>query len=377
MEHARASGDSERATRLFGRWYLPTFFSGRVAAADRWIRTFSDAEIERYPWLALLAAHVNAFTGRPLEAVRWARLAEGYSLDGPTPDGFTSFETARATLRAAMCANGVRAMVADAEVAESGEPPGSSRRRSALQVVLWARQLTGDSEAVEIALARWLEAVEPHDDSGLALVLAERSLLAMARADWASAAADLERARRCIAQWSGQENSMASFTFAGSAHVAVHEQDPVSARKYLAHAMRLRPQVSWALPSMAIRLRLELAKLLLAMADPAGARTLVREIDEILWHRPDLGILVQQVDNLRSQLATMPAGKLGVSSLSPAELRLLPYLQTHLTHEEIGQRLYVSLNTVRTQTQSIYRKLEVSSRANAVEQARRVGLLAG
>ena len=68
---------------------------------------------------------------------------------------------------------------------------------------------------------------------------------------------------------------------------------------------------------------------------------------------------------------------MGVSTLSPAELRLLPYLQTHLTHEEIGQRLYVSLNTVRTQTQSIYRKLGVSSRANAVERARRVGLLAG
>jgi LuxR family maltose regulon positive regulatory protein len=140
--------------------------------------------------------------------------------------------------------------------------------------------------------------------------------------------------------------------------------------------MRLRTQATWALPTFAVRLRLELARLLLGLSDPAGARALLREIDEILAHRPDLGALVRQVDHLRHQLVSLPAGKVGVSSLSPAELRLLPYLQTHLTHVEIGQRLYVSVNTVRTQTQSIYRKLDVSTRAAAVEQARTVGLLA-
>ncbi len=103
----------------------------------------------------------------------------------------------------------------------------------------------------------------------------------------------------------------------------------------------------------------------------------MREIDDVLRHRPDLGTLVLQVDNLRFELARTPAGKVGLSTLSPAELRLLPYLQIHLTHQEIGQRLYISMNTVRTQTQSIYRKLDVSSRSAAVEQARCVGLLTG
>ena len=296
MGHARASGDIERAARLFGRWYLPTFFSGGVA---------------------------------------------------------------------------------DAEFAESEEPPWSPRRRSALHALFWARQLSGDAEAVEIAMERWLEAVEPKNDSGLALVLAERSLMAMARGAWGDAAQDLDRARACIAQWRSHENSMASLTFAASARLAVHDQDLTHAREYVAHAMRLRPQATWAQPSFAVRLRLELAKLLLALADPAGARGLLREIDDILRHSPDLGVLVDQVEGLRRQLATVPAGKIGVSSLSPAELRLLPYLQTHLTHEEIGQRLYVSINTVRTQTRSIYRKLDVSSRADAVNEARRVGLLTG
>ena len=49
--------------------------------------------------------------------------------------------------------------------------------------------------------------------------------------------------------------------------------------------------------------------------------------------------------------------------LTPAELWLLPYLQTHLTMGEIGERLFVSRNTVSSQVTSIYRKLGASSRS--------------
>jgi LuxR family maltose regulon positive regulatory protein len=48
---------------------------------------------------------------------------------------------------------------------------------------------------------------------------------------------------------------------------------------------------------------------------------------------------------------------------------------THLTYPEIGDRLYVSRHTVKTQAMSIYRKLGVSSRAEAVSKAREVGLI--
>ena len=63
------------------------------------------------------------------------------------------------------------------------------------------------------------------------------------------------------------------------------------------------------------------------------------------------------------------------SPLTPAELRLLPYLQTHLTIREIAERLFVSRNTVNSEVGSIYRKLGVSSRSDAVQQATAIGLL--
>ena len=66
----------------------------------------------------------------------------------------------------------------------------------------------------------------------------------------------------------------------------------------------------------------------------------------------------------------------GASSLTAAELRLVPYLATHLTFREIGERLYVSRHTVKTQAVAIYRKVGASSRSEAVEALRASGLLA-
>jgi len=63
------------------------------------------------------------------------------------------------------------------------------------------------------------------------------------------------------------------------------------------------------------------------------------------------------------------------ASLTPAELRLLPLLATHLSFREIGERLYISSNTVKTQALSAYRKLRASSRSEAVERAAELGLM--
>jgi DNA-binding CsgD family transcriptional regulator len=63
------------------------------------------------------------------------------------------------------------------------------------------------------------------------------------------------------------------------------------------------------------------------------------------------------------------------ASLTPAELRLLPLLATHLSFREIGERLYISNSTVKTQALSAYRKLRASSRSEAVERAAELGLM--
>ena len=64
-------------------------------------------------------------------------------------------------------------------------------------------------------------------------------------------------------------------------------------------------------------------------------------------------------------------------SMTTAELRILGYLPTHLSFREIGERTFVSANTVKTQANAVYRKLDVSCRSDAVARARACGLLDG
>ena len=88
--------------------------------------------------------------------------------------------------------------------------------------------------------------------------------------------------------------------------------------------------------------------------------------------------MVGEAASLRAQLAKQRrTSASGVSALTAAELRLLPLLSTHLSFPEIGDELFLSRNTVKTQAVSIYRKLDVSSRSQAVTRARAVGLLEG
>ena len=105
-----------------------------------------------------------------------------------------------------------------------------------------------------------------------------------------------------------------------------------------------------------------------------GAAAVLRQVHDILQQRPDLGVLPRQAEELQSRLAQIKAVAAGASSLTSAELRLLPLLSTHLSFREMGERLYISTNTVRTQAYSVYRKLGVSTRSGAVTRARELGL---
>ena len=89
-----------------------------------------------------------------------------------------------------------------------------------------------------------------------------------------------------------------------------------------------------------------------------------------------LGTLVADAKAVRARLSTVADESSGwVSTLTAAELRLLPLLTTHLSFREIAERLFVSRNTVKTQAISVYRKLDASSRSEAIERATALGLV--
>jgi LuxR family maltose regulon positive regulatory protein len=121
--------------------------------------------------------------------------------------------------------------------------------------------------------------------------------------------------------------------------------------------------------------QIELAKAYVALSDTQGARSVLREMADIVRQRPNLGLLPTQAHELSAALSAARATSPGASSLTAAELRLVPYLATHLTFREIGERLYVSRHTVKTQAMAIYRKLGVGSRSESIEALQGLGLL--
>ena len=130
------------------------------------------------------------------------------------------------------------------------------------------------------------------------------------------------------------------------------------------------------IPWVAVEVGLELTRAHLALGEAAAARTILSETERGARAPARHGLLVEDARELRERLAATsgPAGAWAMS-LTGAELRLLPYLATHLTIPEIATRLFISRNTVKTEAVSIYRKLSASSRSEAIERAVEVGLL--
>ncbi len=379
IPHARAAGDFDCLARLVGRLALPACATGRVATVEGWLDGFDDERrLDQYPSVGVLGAWVHLLRGRPAAAKRWLDAAVGSKVDSAMPDGSRSLEPWIALLRAAMCRRRRRA---DAR----------SMRRSLCAT--WVRRAGGAPQPCSFAVSRscssattdcgdesLAEAAETAESMGATsiqmLALAERCLLAAAREDDAGAEALALQARALTDFDQLGDDATSALAFAASARLGLRGHDLTSARADLLKAQELAPQLTYALPWCSVQTNLELARADLAQLDPPGARGWLSAADEILSRRPRLGTLVAESKALQAQadrVAELCEGR--AAGLTTAELRLLPLLTTHLSFREIAQRFYVSRNTVKTQAISVYRKLNVSSRSEAIARATELGLV--
>ena len=90
----------------------------------------------------------------------------------------------------------------------------------------------------------------------------------------------------------------------------------------------------------------------------------------VLDHQDDIGQLGEWTEQAARGLGHGGHLQTRPSELTDAERRVLPLLDSRLTLREIGRELYLSHNTVRSHVHSIYRKLGVTSRQEAVAAAR-------
>ena len=376
LEYAMAAGDVDAAARLAQSLWVPTDRQGRFVTLQRWFRWLDDRDgIARYPLIAVWAAVLAAETGRPAQAERWADIVDSWQYGDSSRPADPVTEAWAGVLRAIMCRCGVEQMRTDADEAVRKFTAANTMTPVAPLFQALARILSDDHDGSDALLedaVRIAEEVGAHEVQADALC--ERSLLAMANGDWSRAETLAAQARDALRPI-GMETLLASAVLA---RAAVYRGDLTAARRELVSAQRLRPLLTYAIPHLAVQARIQLIHVHLAFADIAGARTLMREIEEILKRRPGLGTLVDEALELRARLSAErgPATP-GMSSLTTAELRVLPMLATHLSFPEIGAEMFLSPHTVKSQAMSIYRKLGASSRNQAVIRSRELGLLEG
>jgi LuxR family maltose regulon positive regulatory protein len=327
---------------------------------------------------AVWAAIVAARTGRPVEAERWADVVDRWQHETEAQPDSSITAAWAAVLRALLCRHGATQMSADLDEAERRLATAGIVAPVAPLLQGIARVLHRDPDGGDA----WFENAISIGGIGapdvLAVALCERSLLAMAHHDWGQAGDLAGQARTVLHQGGSEESYVTPLVCAAQARVDMHRGDVAAARQQLVDAQRLRPVLTYIFPHIAVQARIELARVHLALADAAGARTLMREIDGILKRRPDLGTLVSDAQALRVRLAQERRSNTpGPSALTTAELRVLPQLATHLSFREIGAELFLSPNTVKSQAVSVYRKLGAATRSQAVTRARELGLLEG
>ena len=374
--YAQQACDVDRVAQLVERCALSAYLTGRVTTSEGWLHWLEHhGAFERNALVAVIGGVIATAQGRPEQAERFADAAED-AYDRTLPHGSPTTLAWLCILRAQRCPRGVARMRADAELALRTPARGSRFRSHAMVLLGVSHWLAGDVDQADDLFA---DAVEEGLELGAhevtAVALGQRAAVAIGDGRWDEAEHFAERALRVVHRARLDEYPTSAFPCALAARVALHRSEAQRAHELVTRAQRLRPRLTYAIPHLAVQCRLELGRAYLTMADAGGAETMLREIEAVLRRQPDLGTLPSEVDELRASLKTMRADAPGASTLTEAELRLVPYLTTHLSFREIGERLYVSRNTVRSQAMAVYRKLNVTSRSGAVERAGELGLL--
>jgi LuxR family maltose regulon positive regulatory protein len=392
IDHAQAAGDADRVNRLVLVHAVGAYANGRGTSVRRWLYWFHEQGlVAQYPAAAVVGALVFTSSGMTTETEYWTeavahpntdltladgtRVAERAAPDRLLPDGST-LESWRALLRVITAPHGFAGVRSDAHIALDGLSPSSGYRAVAIACIAMCDLFDGELDRADEGFAYAAEfGMQRGRTPVVVIALCERGIIAASRADWETAAEFAQQARSIIEVSGLDDYSEAAYAYALTARVAARNGETGVARDALTRAARLRPQLNHSRPMPSTHTLLELARAYIALDDTGGAREVLRQAREILRRRPGLDPVAAQVGRLAAHLDTMHSGTVGASSLTAAELRLVPFLPTHLTFPQIAERLYVSRNTVKSQAISVYQKLGVSSRGDAVQRLQELGLI--
>jgi LuxR family maltose regulon positive regulatory protein len=255
-------------------------------------------------------------------------------------------------------------------------PEDSPWRASCCFLEGTAALLTGDDAGAQRRLEEGAVRGAALAPGATALCLAQLAVLAAQR-DEAELASDFARRASAVVEGHGMgEYPISALVFASRAAADIRAGGVDAAKAAVSRCLRLFDQLDDSLSWYGAEVRIVLARVALALGDVAGARELLADASRLGRRTQDVVVFERWFDDAWEQFdARAEMSLAGLATLTTAELRVLRFLPTHYSFQEIAERLHVSSNTIKTHVHAVYRKLGACSRSEAVAQATEAGLL--
>jgi LuxR family maltose regulon positive regulatory protein len=376
IPHAVAAGDVRGAGDLLWANALRYTWNVHDDAIRGWLACFTDEQTASYAPLALVAATAHVSAGDRDVAEHWTDAAACALRAAPPRERTASLEAGIAVLRAAIARDGLARMRDEAARAYALEAEDSPWRSLHCQLEGTARHLLGDRARAGTLLQEGSRRGVVVAPAISAMCLAQLALFELDAGHHHEAATLASRARSHVERFHLGDQPMMSIVFAVSALTRARLGQIEAASTDAEDAARLMQRLTDVAPWYRVEVSIVLARTLLVLSDAPGARALLDGAAQTVG--TEIPVLAAWLEDAWAELdAYVCASGSAPGSLTTAELRVLRMLPTHLSFREMGSRLCVSTNTVKTQAQAIYRKLDASSRSQAVGRARELGLLNG
>ncbi len=376
LHHARAGGDLASVGRLLWSQAPRALLQGSSTCLESALSGLSAEQTASAPTLALAAAHRCLFNGDLRHTAQWAQIASCTRGSPSEPEALPGFAAGLAVIEAAVAEHGLEHMSVAAtrgyELAEEGSPwrpaccllRGVSDRLKGERA--HAREMLGEGARRGAIVS---SGIQSHCLSQLAVMAGEEQ-------DWESAADLVARAGEALRHARLCDQPTSALVLAGSAWIASQRGHADEAKRDLARSLQLLAALTDFIPWYEIETRVLVARTAIRLADVPLARRHLSQASRLARRTPDVAVFRAWFDEAWGELDGLSAAALdGPSSLTMAELRILRFLPTHLSFREIGGRLHVSTNTVKSQVHAVYRKLDAASRSEAVEHAATLGLI--
>jgi LuxR family transcriptional regulator, maltose regulon positive regulatory protein len=375
--HATAAGDFGEAGGLIVNHWLSYARRGRVATVERWLGGLPDDVIAADPSIAVVAAWVGGLRGASKqESERWLAAAEANDPQRP-PVGVRSVPFAVAMGRALHVFDDVgRSVQAARRAVELAGAEPSESHSMATAVLGRNLYLSGQAAEAQAVLEEVARDMPPADGQPYVVIntFALLSLLAGEGGDDATAATLARRAMEVAEAQGLGFNPLSGIAYLALARAATRRGGLVEAEHLLERALPVLGIDSFLVQYA--QALLELAGVRHARGDTEGTDAAGKRARELITQFLDPGMLPTLLDSSERAVRRAPRGRPSPTAvLTERELGVLRLLATQLSQREIASELSVSVNTVRTHIQGIYRKLGVITREEAIASARELGLL--